>query len=349
MMCVREGLVTGTAAWMVVLGLICESALGRGVILTVHPQSVSAEASKYALLPPAAALTDGDAVALYRKAVQMLPDQKSDEQVQQYLEMPVVLSGMGDVEQVLKRYLNGFECLTQAVKCRNCRWPAEKPETVMPSLVEYRRLAFAVRLWARHEIAKENYEGAILALQTGFGMGRHLTQDSTLLEFVLGQGIVTMMRTEVEAFVQAKDAPNLYAALAALPKPFLDVEKAIAVEDKTKPSMPPVEGVARELFEIASKEREQMYKQIRTHCRRLDRDLAAWQCVEAIRSYAASHAGQLPQTLADIKDVSLPIDPMTGAPFRYTQTDAVAVLESPAPVGSNTGKDSLYYEIAVQN
>jgi hypothetical protein len=253
------------------------------------------------------------------------------------------------VEQVLKRYLNAFECLAQAVKCRNCRWPAEKPETVMPKLSEYRRLAYAVRLWARHEIAKENYEGAIRALQTGFGMSQHLTQAPTLLQFIGGQGIAALMRTEVEAFVQAKDAPNLYAPLAALPKPFLDVEKALDIDKKSRPSTPPTEGVARELFVANLKLRAEADNKLRATAKRLDRDLAAWQCVEAIRSYAASHAGRLPQTLADIKEVSLPTDPMTGAAFRYTQTDEVAVLESPAPAGGNEERDALYYQITVTN
>ncbi len=46
----------------------------------------------------------------------------------------------------------------------------------MASLPEYRKLGFLVRLQARYEIAQRNYEGAIRALQAGFGMGKHLTQ-----------------------------------------------------------------------------------------------------------------------------------------------------------------------------
>jgi hypothetical protein len=308
---------------------------------------MSAEAGKYVLLPPQASLTDGDAVPLYQKAAQMLPDRKSDEQVQQCLKMPVVLSGAGQVEQVLKPYRESLKCLTRAVRCRDCRWPAEKPETVMPKLIGYRRLGHAVQLWARYEIVQKNYEGAILAMQTGFGAARHLTQGSTLLEFAVGEGIATMMRTEVEAFIQAKDAPNLYAALAALPKPFLDVEKAIDIDKKSRLSTPPAEGVARELFEDSLKSRAELDNRLRATAKRLDCDLAAWQCVEAIRSYAASHGGQLPQTLADIQEVSIPKDPMTGVAFYYTQTDEVAALESPAP-GAGNEKDALRYQIIVE-
>ncbi|OHB67866.1 MAG: hypothetical protein A2Y77_01905 [Planctomycetes bacterium RBG_13_62_9] len=98
---------------------------------------MSAEAGKYVLLPPQTSLTDGDAVPPSHKAAQMLPDKKSDEQVQQYLKMPVVLSRTDQVEQVLKRYRESSKCMTQAVKCRDCRWPAatkKKMHSAMKSL-----------------------------------------------------------------------------------------------------------------------------------------------------------------------------------------------------------------------
>ncbi len=66
-----------------------------------------------------------------------------------------------------------------------------------------------------------------------------------------------------------------------------------------------------------------------------------------IRLYTASHGGQLPRTLADLTEVSVPKDPVTGEAFRYTRTGATAVLESPAPAGDEKG--GLRYEIIVKN
>jgi hypothetical protein len=63
---------------------------------------------------------------------------------------------------------------------------------------------------------------------------------------------------------------------------------------------------------------------------RLDRQFAALRCVEAIRLYAAEHKGQLPATLADIKEVPVPVCPITGKPFEYHRTgNATAVLTAP--------------------
>ncbi|HVS38252.1 MAG TPA: hypothetical protein VMS17_22025, partial [Gemmataceae bacterium] len=50
---------------------------------------------------------------------------------------------------------------------------------------------------------------------------------------------------------------------------------------------------------------------------RTDRRIAALRCVEAVRLYAAAHDGKPPASLDDIKDLPLPMDPVTGKPFDY--------------------------------
>ena len=59
---------------------------------------------------------------------------------------------------------------------------------------------------------------------------------------------------------------------------------------------------------------------------RLDRRVAALRVVEAIRLYAASHDGKLPDDLTQITEVPVPEDPATGKPFEYRRDGAAAVL-----------------------
>jgi hypothetical protein len=61
---------------------------------------------------------------------------------------------------------------------------------------------------------------------------------------------------------------------------------------------------------------------------RLDRHIAALRCVEAIRLYAATHGSELPTALDQIKEVPIPLDPMTGKPFEYKVTDKTATLSA---------------------
>ena len=343
MMQLRGGLTVAVGTWAVLLSLVCQTALGRDEKLAIRPQKVSAEVSKYSLSPPQASLTDGDAVPLYEKAVKALPDKTKDDQVWQWLKMPIEQLPADQVEQVLTRYVESFKCVAQAVKCRQCNWPAWTPGTQVANLDEYRRLAFGIRLWAKLELSNAQYEGALLAMQTGFGMARQLGQAPTLIQLQVAVATASVLCREIEQLVQMEGSPNLYSSLAMLPKPFVDPERAIETERKA--------ALSQFSGKLSSKKLESRMKpthdRTRAIAKRMDSDLAALQCVEAIRSYAASHGGQLPQNLADITEVSVPKDPMNGEAFRYTRTGATGVLESPAPAGSK--KDVIRYEIVIRN
>lgn len=78
---------------------------------------------------------------------------------------------------------------------------------------------------------------------------------------------------------------------------------------------------------------------------RTERRLDAIQCIEAIGLYAASHK-TLPERLEDIKDVPVPVDPMTGRPFEYRVENGRALLSAPVvPKGFVHYSFSLHYSI----
>jgi hypothetical protein len=68
---------------------------------------------------------------------------------------------------------------------------------------------------------------------------------------------------------------------------------------------------------------------------RLERELDALQCIEAIRLYAAAHEGKLPPTLEAIADAPVPLDPATGKPFLYQANGDSATLSALASPGFN--------------
>lgn len=82
---------------------------------------------------------------------------------------------------------------------------------------------------------------------------------------------------------------------------------------------------------------------------RIDRRLTALRVVEALRLYAASHGGKLPASLGDIKDVSVPVDPVTGKPFAYAARGDTATLSGPTPEGISAVEGNvLSYEIVLK-
>jgi hypothetical protein len=85
----------------------------------------------------------------------------------------------------------------------------------------------------------------------------------------------------------------------------------------------------------------------RAQCR-LEQRLALLRHVEALRLYAAAHAGRLPARLADV-DVPLPDDPFTGKPFRYRLDGAAAHLRgSPPKSEKDNAAYNIHYEIVIR-
>jgi hypothetical protein len=342
----RKILTASVSAWLLGSGMLGLPAVGREARLEIYPQKVPAEPGKYSLLPSSASLLDADALPLYKKAIKALPSDIDESQFETWLgDTPVGQLPLQQVEGTLQRYMESLKYAARAARCRECNWPAWTPGAQPADGQEYRRLARVIRLWARLEIARDGYDGALVALQTGFGMVRHLGRLPTLVQSLIATAAGGVMCREVEQFVQGTDAPNLCLALADMPDPFIEVDTTI--ENERKAALATADSPARR--EQIEGELKSAHDRVRLVTRSVDSYLAALQCVEAIRSYAAAHTGQLPQALSDISDIRLPKqDPASGEPFRYTRTGATAVLESAIPAG---GKESnrVRYEIVIKN
>ncbi len=81
---------------------------------------------------------------------------------------------------------------------------------------------------------------------------------------------------------------------------------------------------------------------------KVDQEIAALQCIEAIRMYAAEN-GRLPKRLSDITQVPAPDDPLTGKPFAYTLDGQTATLDCPQPAGEEERYHSRYELTLVEN
>ena len=79
-----------------------------------------------------------------------------------------------------------------------------------------------------------------------------------------------------------------------------------------------------------------------------ERSIAMLRAIEALRIHAARHQGRLPEKLADISAVPLPLDPTSGEAFSYQKSGDSAVLASPPPRGRSP-RDGLRVEVKVGN
>jgi len=310
--------------------------------LEVNPAKAPESGEKYSLLPTADKQTDADAAPLYKEAVEALAGgRKQQEQIGKWLELPPEQLPQEQVEAMIQKNLESLRLVARAAKCKQCKWPKWKPGTNPPNQSGYRNLSFLVRLWARLEIARGRQDSALPAMQTGFGMAKHIGEGPTTIQALVGIAIGATMCREAELFIEGEDSPNLYRALDDLPRPFIDVTKAIESE---KANLNAYNFLIRKQFE---KQLKPAHDRMLIIQKRFGNNLNVVQCVEAIRHYAAMHDGQLPEKLSDITDLELPKDVFTGKPFEYRRTDKGAVVQSLMPEGGDA-VDITRYEVVVK-
>jgi hypothetical protein len=77
---------------------------------------------------------------------------------------------------------------------------------------------------------------------------------------------------------------------------------------------------------------------------RVDRQLDAIRCIEAIRIYCAAH-GKFPAALHDITEAPVPLDVATGQPFGYRALGEQAILSAPSPHGGDVPHSGIMYDL----
>ena len=324
---------------LVILFFLVVSAVARQVELTLHPAKAPRPRNKYRLLPKPDQQSDSDAVPLYEKAVQSLSkDSQRDQKIRQWVKTPLNKLPRKQIESTLQQLKATLRLVEQAAGCKQCNWPPFKPGTLPENLSEYRKFAFVLAVQARLQIAQGQYDEAVRTIQTGLAMARHLSEAPNLTQGLVGVAIGAVMLNQMEALVQAPDAPNLYRALQELPKPLVDLTKTIDLEIA---NLRKYNFLVRKQFEKILKP---AHERVRLIMNRLDRHIAVLQCLEALRLYAGAHNGKFPDELSNVTEVNIPNDPITGKPFVYSRTGSKAVLEGPAPKGEGA-KEAIRYEL----
>jgi len=437
------------------------------VQLKVRPAAEPRPALKYRLLPSVLDQTPGNAEPLYYLAAQLFTDPAKEGFANRLSDW--IAAPLGDLpREEVRRALDEHEWTLRELRLAThrewCHWDlpvrSEGLNMGLPALSRFRGLARLLAVKARLEISEHRYDEALDTLQGGFAMARHVSDAPNLIHDLVGAAIASMMADRVAEFVQAPDAPNLYWALAELPRPFVDLRTAVQTEacllyftvpelrDLSTEIMTPrqVERLSDKVFRLAGsvpasgldatnwgqrlgsvawtiklypsakrhllalgrspqeveampvqqvvllaaldhydRWRDELFKwfalpywqgcegmkeverrlrqesEVQTYpftvllptlsrayfsTTKPDRQIAALQCVEAIRMYAAARDGRLPASLAEINIVPLPRDPVTGSNFEYELSGETAALRSPAPAGQ-PAKDGMYYEITL--
>jgi len=317
----------------------------REVALVIHPARIDAGGTAVTLLPKAEDLTDEEGTAFYAKAAQTLPPSLQQSQLTYWLTEPFndLVLDQADVQAALQQAKASIEWVERGASCKNCNWPAFELGRMPANLSEYRRLQHLLCLRARIEIVQSQFDKAARTIGIGLAMSKHFGEGPTAAQGMRGAAMATLLLWPVDDWVQVQGSPNLYPALHALPRPVVDVNVGISAEMKTVESSPQYHAVVKWVYR---RQMESTFALVRRWMGRLDGFVAALECIEGLRHFAACHDGRLPAQLSDITGVELPNDPATGKPFVYRVEGSKAVLEVSAPKGGRP-RDGVRYEITV--
>jgi hypothetical protein len=197
-------------------------------------------ALRYRLLPPEPARTPGDAAPIYiRLGVQAAPEAKREisQKSTDWANLPLEQFPVAEARKFVDQWAKTLQQLEFGARRQTCNWnytiPEQKEEVIevlMPDLQDMRNWARLQALKARVEIAESRNDDAIRTIETGISVARHTGDGPFMINALVGVACAQVMLGCVEELIAQPDAPNLYWALTALPRPLVGLRKAQETE-----------------------------------------------------------------------------------------------------------------------
>jgi len=221
--------------------------------LTIRPTAAPVPALKYRLLPERRELVAGNAALFYHRAIEEMIEIRlrttikaqaekktpaqinaEDQKLQAELSQPLASFPKEMIRGYLERYANCLREIELGARRESCDWGfRNRDEGItlnLSDVQETRSLGRLVVLKIRLELAEGRIDSAIHWLRTGLALGRHVGESTTLIQSLVASAIISQMMDPLEELIQLPGAPNLYWALANLPRPFVDITEALEVE-----------------------------------------------------------------------------------------------------------------------
>jgi len=227
--------------------------------LTLYAAAEPRPALKYQLIPDEYDRLEGNAAVYYLRALGFLErdaarrelERFHEEQLQRARESGVELTQVPPYiwqstppdelpRDEVKKYLEltAFQTHLLREAARRDRFDMERRfktldnpyNYLLPDIQVMRQLARTQRIRCRLAIAEGRIEDALEILGQQFALARHLGQDEFLVSGLMGMAVIGVAWQDALYLVQHPDTPNLYWALAALPKPIVSIRRSLANE-----------------------------------------------------------------------------------------------------------------------
>ncbi len=211
------------------------------VRLTVKPTAAPKPVLKYQLLPELQEMNPGNPIQAYLKCFMeqnnFYYNKEAVENREKWQTMPLKDLPLKD----LHAFGYGRDSLTLkqadfAARLDTLDWQILLPlkrdgiYLLLPEVQQMRRLAVALKVRFRLEVAEGRFDDAIATAKTMFALSRHLGEHPTLIGDLVGIAIANIAIGPLEEMIEQPGSPNLFWALTDLPHPFIDLRKGLQGE-----------------------------------------------------------------------------------------------------------------------
>lgn len=209
--------------------------------LRVSPAALPSPLLKYRLLPLESELQPGDAAPMYLRINGELGPLADElrKKPQEWYAMPADKLPVNDVRNLVLGAGSRLEQIGFAARRQTCTWNYSLPEQrtkaieiLLPDVQQLATWLRVVSLKARLEVLDGKYDDAIRTMETGLAASRHIAGGPFLVNGLVGVGSARNHLMALEELLDRPDAPNLYWALTALPRPLIDLRTAFAHESR---------------------------------------------------------------------------------------------------------------------
>lgn len=231
--------------------------------MEVSPAKVESPALKHRLFPSPSSLKPGDAATFYHRAIIRVHElrrgknfRRNEDLRRSGKKVPYADQTFGELSDLISKNLGRHELrelkkvivleqqalfgeIQTATRLRDCDWGFEivydRPLDeyigfLLPEMQELRSLSRFLALKAKVEITEGKFADAIETMRNGFKMSKATEETRFVICSLIGIACSNQMLEMVEQFVSQPDSPNLYWALATLPRPLVSVRPAFVHE-----------------------------------------------------------------------------------------------------------------------
>jgi tetratricopeptide (TPR) repeat protein len=209
--------------------------------MTISPKAAPTPNLKYRLMPLSSDRKEGNAVPIYLRFAHERSDATKTElstKVSAWNQLPLAELPVAEARAYLTRWKYNLKQMELAARRKTADWNYTFDtgngviDLLLPDVQEMRMQAGLLALKIRVEIAEGNYDEAIHTLETAYSFSQQINEGPFLISSLVGVAVASIFSNALIDLEEQPNAPNLYWALATLPRPLIDLRKAMEFEYK---------------------------------------------------------------------------------------------------------------------